>query len=120
MIARYKNGLPPQPACALQAPPRVSDSRLSVFVRCRPLLPEDAKAGGFDVITTEGAEEGAGLVLHEPKTLVDMSKAMDNHHYKFDATFGPASTNAQAPYPLTRTRTPSPNPNPNPNPTPSS
>ena len=95
MIARYKNGLPPQPACALQAPPRVSDSRLSVFVRCRPLLPEEAKSGGFDVITTEGAEEGAGLVLHEPKTLVDMSKAMDNHHYKFDATFGPASSNAQ-------------------------
>jgi kinesin family protein 2/24 len=38
---------------------------------------------------------GVGLVLHEPKTLVDMSKAMDNHHYKFDGTFGPASTNAQ-------------------------
>ena len=55
----------------------------------------EAKSGGFDVITTEGAEEGVGLVLHEPKTLVDMSKAMDNHHYKFDATFGPASTNAQ-------------------------
>ena len=29
------------------------------------------------------------------KTLVDMSKAMDNHHYKFDGTFGPASSNAQ-------------------------
>ena len=66
MIARYKNGLPPQPACALQAPPRVSDSRLSVFVRCRPLLPEEAKSGGFDVITTEGAEEGAGLALTNP------------------------------------------------------
>ncbi len=66
MIARYKNGLPPQPACALQAPPRVSDSRLSVFVRCRPLLPEEAKSGGFDVITTDGAEEGAGLALTNP------------------------------------------------------
>jgi hypothetical protein len=73
MIARYKNGLPPQPACALQAPPRVSDSRLSVFVRCRPLLPEDAKAGGFDVITTEGAEEGVGLALTNPTRTLNPS-----------------------------------------------
>jgi hypothetical protein len=56
MIARYKNGQPPQPACALQPPPRVSDSRLSVFVRCRPLLADEAKSGGFGVITTEAAE----------------------------------------------------------------
>ena len=36
MIARYRLGQPAQPACALPPPPRVSDSRLSVFVRCRP------------------------------------------------------------------------------------
>ena len=75
MIARYRLGQPQQPAQALMPPPRVSDSRLSVFVRCRPLLADEARAGGFDVITTGAAEVGAGLVLHEPKTLVDLSKA---------------------------------------------
>ena len=95
MIARYRLGQPPPPA---QAPPpatRISDSRINVFVRCRPLLADELRSGGFDVITTDAGEVGVGLVLHEPKVLVDLSKAMDNHHYKFDAVFGPESTNDQ-------------------------
>jgi kinesin family protein 2/24 len=37
----------------------------------------------------------ASLVVHEPKTTVDLSKAMDNHTYMFDGVFGEASTNEQ-------------------------
>ena len=38
---------------------------------------------------------GASLIVHEPKTLVDLSKAMDNHTFRFDGVFGAAATNAQ-------------------------
>ena len=34
-------------------------------------------------------------VSHAPKTLVDLSKAMDNHTFRFDGVFGAAATTAQ-------------------------
>lgn len=37
------------------------------------------------MVTPSHRDVGPSLVVHEPKTLVDLSKAMDNHTYKFDA-----------------------------------
>ncbi|KAL1511097.1 hypothetical protein AB1Y20_005919 [Prymnesium parvum] len=89
MIARWR-------AASVEAPPPpppASDLRLSVFVRSRPLLPDEVKAGAFDVVTPSNRDVGPLLVVHEPKTMVDLSKAMDNHTYKFDAVFGENASN---------------------------
>ena len=49
----------------------------------------------FDVVSPHASEVSSGLVVHEPKTLVDLSKAMDNHTYRFDGVFGEKASNAQ-------------------------
>jgi kinesin family protein 2/24 len=64
-------------------------------VRARPLLEHELKAGGFGVVTAGSSEVSSSLVMHEPKTMVDLSKAMDNHTYRFDAVFGELATNEQ-------------------------
>ena len=45
--------------------------------------------------TASAAEVSTSLVVHEAKTMVDLSKAMDNHTYRFDGVFGQHATNAQ-------------------------
>ena len=75
MIVRYRSSMTPPtslPAVSSSAP-------ITVFVRKRPVLADEAKAGAFDVVTPAAAEVSTSLVMHEPKTLVDLSKAMDNH-----------------------------------------
>ena len=39
-------------------------------------------------------ETSPTLIMHEPKTMVDLSKAMDNHTYRFDGVLERA-TNRQ-------------------------
>jgi hypothetical protein len=98
MIARFraeKAAAAATSACVDSALPAVCDARIAVFVRKRPVLRDEEKAGSFDVVTPSSAEVGTSLVVHEPKTLVDLSKAMDNHTYRFDGAFGEAATNMQ-------------------------
>ena len=64
---------------------------ISVFVRSRPMLPDELRSGGFDVVTPFATDVSTSLVVHEPKTLVDLSKAMDNHTYRFDGGTRPPS-----------------------------
>ena len=75
MIARFRASLPAEPPATLAA----AEHRISVFVRCRPLLEFELKAGGFEVVTVPSRETSPTLIMHEPKTMVDLSKAMDNH-----------------------------------------
>ena len=70
MIARFRLGMPTTP----EKEPEPPTTQLSVYVRSRPLLSEEAKAGGYGVVTTPSAEVGTALVVHEPKTMVDLSK----------------------------------------------
>jgi hypothetical protein len=73
MIARWRSGFEESPP----APPSqaaLSSLQISVFVRKRPLLPFEAKAGAFDVVTPSSRDVGPSLVVHEPKTMVDLSK----------------------------------------------
>ena len=60
-----------------------SDSRLRVFVRKRPLLPQEITAGEFDVLTLHGPR----TVLHETRRRVDMQRVLENHDFQFDASF---------------------------------
>ena len=91
MIARFRASLPAEPPATLAA----AEHRISVFVRCRPLLEFELKAGGFEVVTVPSRETSPTLIMHEPKTMVDLSKAMDNHTYRFDGVFGERATNRQ-------------------------
>jgi kinesin family protein 2/24 len=91
MIVRFRSSLP----AVAPPPPPPSESRIAVFVRARPLLEHELKAGGFGVVTAGSSEVSSSLVMHEPKTMVDLSKAMDNHTYRFDAVFGELATNEQ-------------------------
>jgi hypothetical protein len=65
-------------------------SRLSVYVRKRPLSGDEYRLRMFDVVTTTG---DTGVVVHEPKVRVDMGKALVNHAFQFDGVFDEASTN---------------------------
>ena len=94
MIVRYRAGMPPQSSLA-PSTIAMSDTPITVYVRCRPMLPDEKKAGLYTVVTPQCPEVGHNLVVHEPKTMVDLSKAMDNHTYRFDAAFGEQATNAQ-------------------------
>ena len=76
--------------------PRISSPRCLRCPSLTPHAPRRALAqGGFDVVTPHAAETSTGLVVHEPKTMVDLSKAMDNHTFRFDGVFGERATNAQ-------------------------
>ena len=46
----------------------------------------------FDVVSTAGG--GGSLVVHEPRTRVDLSKAIESHAFGFDAVFSEADGNA--------------------------
>jgi hypothetical protein len=60
------------------------ESRLSVYVRKRPLTAEEVHARYFDVVTVLGE---TSLAVHEPKTKVDMTRTLDNHVFSFDGVF---------------------------------
>ena len=60
-----------RPIHARSAPPSqaaLSNLQISVFVRKRPMLPFEMKAGAFDVVTPSSRDVGPSLVVHEPKT----------------------------------------------------
>ena len=96
MIVRYRNANPSKESVSPNSLGKnIQEAPISVFVRKRPMLPDELRSGGFDVVTPHSSEVSSGLVVHEPKVMVDLSKAMDNHTYRFDGVFGELSTNAQ-------------------------
>ena len=68
-------------------------SAIRVCVRKRPMLHIEHKRLDFDVVSAEAGH--TGLTVHEPKTKVDLSKAVDNHRFGFDAVFNEADGNEQ-------------------------
>lgn len=93
----------------------LASSRLSVFVRKRPLSKKELKAKGYDIVsclyavvttqTRSGALKSSGevpdglthrqeLILHEPKLRVDCSEALENHTFRFDGVFDELQDNA--------------------------
>jgi len=55
----------------------LDDSSIRVCVRKRPMLRTEIIRHDFDVISTEAGHQS--LVVHEPKTKVDMSKEIASH-----------------------------------------
>ena len=52
-------------------------SGILVFVRKRPMLRHELVRHDFDVVSVD--TNHGGLVVHEPKTRVDLVKAIENH-----------------------------------------
>ncbi|ETV97140.1 hypothetical protein H310_09942 [Aphanomyces invadans] len=70
--------------------PRTTSSKLSVFVRKRPLSKKELSHKGYDVIT---CARNTQLYCHEPKFKVDMSASLVNHLFSFDGVFDDQADN---------------------------
>ena len=66
-------------------------SRIRVCVRKRPMLRVETLRHDFDVVTCAPCH--SSLVIHEPKTRVDLVKSIDNQRFNFDAVFNEADSN---------------------------
>lgn len=66
--------------------------RVTVCVRKRPLNEKEQRRKWFDVISCPSKRS---LVVHEPKTRVDLSKGIDNHEFMFDCVFHEKSSSRE-------------------------
>ena len=62
----------------------IEDRLITVCVRKRPLNKGEHDKKEVDVITVPSKNQ---LIVHEPKSKVDLTKYLDNHLFKFDYTF---------------------------------
>ena len=60
-------------------------SSTRVVVRKRPMLALERRRLDYDVVSAEA--DGRGLVVHEPRTRVDLTKEVRCHRFRFDACF---------------------------------
>ena len=67
-------------------------TRILVCVRKRPMLRHELLRHDFDVVSVD--TNHGGLVVHEPKTRVDLVKEVSNHKFSFDAVFNEADGNS--------------------------
>ncbi|KAJ1977933.1 hypothetical protein H4R35_002105 [Dimargaris xerosporica] len=68
------------------------EERIRVCVRKRPLSARECNRQETDVIETTGRRT---LVLHEPKTKVDLTKYVERHSFMFDEVFDESVNNHQ-------------------------
>jgi hypothetical protein len=88
-------GGPLQPPLPLRVPLK----QLTVCVRKRPVNEGERRAREFDVLTclppaAPGSAPGRTVVVHEPRSKYDLSQAIVNHPFAFDAAFGEEATTA--------------------------
>ncbi|KYB27386.1 Kinesin-like protein Klp10A [Tribolium castaneum] len=62
----------------------IEDRLITVCVRKRPLNKSENAKKEVDVITVPSKNQ---IIVHEPKTKVDLTKYLENHLFKFDYTF---------------------------------
>ncbi|ETV77794.1 hypothetical protein H257_08634 [Aphanomyces astaci] len=83
LIKAFRDGMKKPSKSSRTDEPR-SSSKLSVFVRKRPLSKKELSHKGYDVITCPRHTQ---LYCHEPKFKVDMSESLVNHLFSFDGVF---------------------------------
>eukprot|EP00962_Isochrysis_galbana_P002227 scaffold584_cov121-Isochrysis_galbana.AAC.1 len=72
---------------------RPSEGRIRVVVRKRPLSARELDEGRRDVLQITTAGGVPVVMVHEPKTKVDMTAYVETHAFRFDGTYGEASSN---------------------------
>jgi len=87
MINEYQETLKFNP---LKDGDAVHDHQISVCVRKRPLSNKEIKKKEVDVICTPNQNQ---VIVHEPKTKVDLTKYLDNQHFRFDYAFDETASN---------------------------
>jgi len=87
MIRDYQESLDFNP---LQDGDDFIEHQITVCVRKRPLSKKEDKRKEIDVITCPNRNQ---VMAHEPKTKVDLTKYLENQHFKFDTVFDETATN---------------------------
>jgi kinesin family protein 2/24 len=81
MIKKYRNTTEFRP---LQESDPVETHQISVCIRKRPLNKEEVARNEVDVISVPRKDE---IVVHECKLSLDLTKVLDNRHFRFDYAF---------------------------------
>uniref|UniRef100_A0ABM0M9A9 Kinesin-like protein n=1 Tax=Saccoglossus kowalevskii TaxID=10224 RepID=A0ABM0M9A9_SACKO len=68
----------------------IEDHQITVCVRKRPLNKKESNRKELDVVTVPNKDN---VLVHEPKTKVDLTKYLDNQNFRFDYSFDENSTN---------------------------
>lgn len=87
MINEYKSTLNCKP---LNEHDDVHEHQITVCVRKRPLNDKEMNRKEIDVITVPSRDR---IIVHEPKQKVDLTKYLDNQHFRFDYVFDETCTN---------------------------
>ncbi|XP_030762965.1 kinesin-like protein Klp10A isoform X2 [Sitophilus oryzae] len=87
MINEFRNGLEFKP---LREHDAVIENQITVCVRKRPLNEKEDRRKEVDVITVNTRNQ---LIVHEPKHKVDLTKYLENQHFRFDYVFDETCTN---------------------------
>ena len=77
MIDDFKEDLDLQP---LQDGDPISNNRITVCIRMRPLSAKEEKARDVDVVTMASRDH---VTIHEPKTKVDLTKFLENQQFRY-------------------------------------
>lgn len=64
--------------------------QITVCVRKRPVSKKEVARKELDVISVPTKDT---LLVHEPKTKVDLTKYLENHKFRFDYAFDDTSSN---------------------------
>ncbi|XP_037077512.1 kinesin-like protein KIF2A [Pollicipes pollicipes] len=81
MIREYKSGLEFRP---LKDGDPLEDHQITVCVRKRPLSRKETGRKEIDVVTMPNRDQ---TIVHEPRTKVDLTKYLENQHFRFDYAF---------------------------------
>merc|ERR1711971_483123 len=87
MIREYQESLDFNP---LQDGDDFIEHQITVCVRKRPLSKKEDKRKEVDVITCPNRNQ---VIAHEPKTKVDLTKYLENQHFRFDCAFDETASN---------------------------
>jgi len=68
----------------------MTEHQITVCVRKRPLSKKEKNKSECDVITCPNKDQ---VIIHEPKTKVDLTKYLDNQHFRFDYVFEESADN---------------------------
>lgn len=87
MIREYQSTIDFRPLIDGQA---IEDHQITVCVRKRPLSRKEIMKKELDVISVPSKDT---LIVHEPKTKVDLTKFLENHNFRFDYAFDDTCNN---------------------------
>ncbi|CAI6352872.1 unnamed protein product [Macrosiphum euphorbiae] len=87
MIRYYQSNLDFKPLRDFEV---VEDHQITVCVRKRPLNKKEFNRKEVDVVAIPSKNQ---VIVHEPKNKVDLTKYLENQHFRFDCAFDETCTN---------------------------